>query len=165
MKLILAPLLLAVFLTLPLSASATHAEGTGPRHDKADGTVEDLFPSTLHINAISDPGGANARGHFYYRVDNPGAGYVLDDVGDVTCLRVFGGNKAWIGGRVDRSKITGLPAGIVGYLFLVVDNGEPGDTDAHLDFPLTSVPTSCPGAGDHAFPHKRGNYVVHQATP
>jgi hypothetical protein len=165
MKVILTLLLLAVCLTLTLSAGASHSGGNGPANDKADGTVEDIFPSTLHINAISEPGGANARGHFYYRVDNPGAGYVLDDVGDVTCLRVFDGNKAWIGGRVDRSKVTGLPAGVVGYLFLVVDRGEPGDMDSHLDFPQTTVPTTCPSSGDHTFAHKSGNFIVHQATP
>ena len=50
-------------------------------------------------------------------------------------------------------------------LFLVVDNGEPGTTDAHLDSPLLTPPTTCPVPGPFAFPHKRSNFVVHDAAP
>ena len=43
------------------------ASGNPPTSDKANGTIKDIFPSTLHVNAISDANGANARGHFYTR--------------------------------------------------------------------------------------------------
>lgn len=161
MKRMLAPLLLALCLIAPTTVSATHSPGGGPTSDKVDGTVEDLFPSTLHVNAMSDPDGANARGHLWYRAD--ALGFVFDEVGSVTCLNVQG-NRAFVGMRIDRSKLPGFPGEGNGFLFLVVDNGEPGDTDSHLDIPLAVPPTTCPVPGTFAFSHKSGNFVVHDAT-
>jgi hypothetical protein len=162
MKRMFAPLLLALSLIVPLAASASHSPGGGPDLDKVDGTVEDVFPSTLHVNAISNPDGTEARGKFYYRADVSTFFPALDEVGEVTCLRVVG-NRAFVGGRIDRSKLPTFPGEGNGFLFLVTDNGEPGDMDAHLDFPLTTPPTTCPVPGFHFFPHKRGNFIVHDA--
>lgn len=168
MRKLVAPLLLILSLAIPLAASASHAPGEGPNQDKVDGTLEDLPGTTLHVNAYSDPGGANPGGHFYYRSEQAGFG-PFDEVGDVTCVNVFDANHAWVGGRIDRSKIPGLPGEEGnGFLFLVTDTGEPADAnpampDSHADFFLPTPPTTCPTGGQFFFPHKRGNFVVHNA--
>lgn len=160
MKRMLAPMLLVLCLMVPMVASASHSPGEGPDSDKVNGTVEDLFPSTLHVNAISDPDGTNARGHLWYTAD--AAGFVFDEAGDVTCLRVQG-NNATIGMRIDRSKLPGFPGEGNGFLFYVSDYGEPGDMDSHLDVPMTVPPTICPNPITFAYPQKSGNFVVHDA--
>jgi hypothetical protein len=163
MKRMLAPLLMALCLLVPMAASATHSPGNGPDMDKVDGTVEDLFPSTLHVNATSDPDGANPSGHLWYRADASSFSPVFDEVGEVTCLNVLG-NDATIGMRIDRSKAPGFPGVGNGFLFYVSDYGEPGDLDSHLDIPTLTPPTTCPTPVPFAFPQKNGNFVVHDAT-
>lgn len=158
MKSMLLWVLLAVCLAVPVAANAD-----SPNNDKVDGTVADLFPSTLHVNAISDADGANARGHLWYTADNPGFPFVVDVAGDVTCLNVQG-NNASIGMRIDRSKLPGFPGEGNGFLFIVHDDGEPGTMDTHLDIPLTTPPTVCPNPVPFAFPHDHGNFVVQDAT-
>jgi hypothetical protein len=160
MKRMLTPLLLALCLIAPTTVSATHSPGSGPDSDKVDGTVEDLFPSTLHVNAISNPDGTDARGHLWYRSD--ATGFLFDEAGEVTCLRVVG-NNATVGMRIDRSKLPGLPGEGDGFLFYVSDYGEPGDLDSHLDVPMATPPTTCPAPITFAYPHKSGNFVVHDA--
>jgi hypothetical protein len=128
-----------------------------------DGTVEDLFPSTLHVNAISNPDGTDARGQLWYTAD--ATGFVVDVAGEVTCLRVAG-NNATVGMRIDRSKLPGFPGEGNGFLFYVSDYGEPGGgtpPDSHLDVPLTTPPTTCPAPISFAYPQKSGNFVVHDA--
>jgi hypothetical protein len=163
MKHVVAALMLALCLIVPASAIATHSPGGGPDSDKVDGTVEDLFPSTLHVNAISNPDGTDARGHLWYTADNPGFPFVVDVAGEVTCLNVVG-NMATIGMRIDRSKLPGFPGEGNGFLFVVTDNGEPGDMDTHLDIPTAVPPTTCPLPFPFPFPHKSGNFIVHDAT-
>lgn len=165
MKSMLGALLLAVFLVIPMGAVASHSGGGGPNHDKVNGTLEDLGPTTLHVNAFSDANGANPGGHFWYRSQQPGFG-PFDEVGHVTCLNVFAPNRAWVGGYIDRSKLPGFPGEGNGFLFIVVDNGEPADSmtpDSHGDIFMVNPPTVCPGAGNFTFPYKSGNFVVHQA--
>jgi hypothetical protein len=98
MKRVLVGALLALFFAVPMSASAD-----SPYVDKVDGTVEDLFPSTLHVNAISEADGTDARGQLWYTADNPGFPFVVDVAGEVTCLNVQGSNAS-IGMKIDRSK-------------------------------------------------------------
>lgn len=160
MKRMLVALLLALCLIAPTTVSATHSPGGGPKSDKVDGTVEDLFPSTLHVNAISNPDGTDARGHLWYTAD--ATGFVVDVAGEVTCLNVQG-NRATVGMRIDRSKLPGFPGEGNGFLFVVNDNGEPGDTDTHLDIPMAVPPTVCPNPFVFVFPHDHGNFVVHDA--
>jgi hypothetical protein len=162
MKRMLAPLLLALSLIVPLAASANHSPGDGPDLDKVDGTVEDVFPSTLHVNAISNPDGTDARGKIWYRADVSTFFPAFDEAGEVTCLRVVG-NRAAVGVRIDRSKLPTFPGEGNGFLFHVVDMGEPGDMDTHLDIPLTTPPTVCPVPISFPFPHKSGNFIVHDA--
>jgi hypothetical protein len=160
MKRLLAPLFLALCLVVPIGASASHSPGEGPDSDKVDGTVEDIFPSTLHVNAVSDPGGANARGQVWYHAENPG--FTINVAGEVTCLNVQG-NRATVGMLIDRAKLPGLVGEGDGFLFIVNDNGEPGDLDTHLDIPLANPPTVCPNPFLFVFPHMSGNFVVHDA--
>ena len=170
MRRVVAPLLLALFLIVPSAAYASHSPGSGPDQDKVDGTLEDTGPTTLHVNAYSDPGGANPGGHFWYRSDQSGFG-PFDEVGDVTCVNVFAPDRAWVGGRIDRSKVPGLPGEEGnGFLFLIVDTGEPADAntlmpDSHADFFYLTAPTVCPTVPlVFYFPYKSGNFVVHEAT-
>src|SRR5918996_6510353 len=113
MKRLLLGALLALCLVVPMGASADP-----PTLDKVDGTVEDIFPCTLHVNAISNADGSDARGKFYYRADVSTFFPAFDEVGEVTCLRVVG-NRAFVGGRIDRSKLPALPGEGDGFLFLV----------------------------------------------
>jgi hypothetical protein len=158
MKRVLIGALLALFFAVPMSASAD-----SPYVDKVDGTVEDLFPSTLHVNAISEADGTDARGQLWYTADNPGFPFVVDVAGEVTCLNVQGSNAS-IGMKIDRSKLPGFPGEGNGFLFIVHDDGEPGDMDTHLDIPLTNPPTTCPNPVPFPFPHDHGNFVVQDAT-
>jgi hypothetical protein len=164
MKQMLTPLLVAVSLLVPMAATASHSPGDGPKLDKADGTVEDIAPTTLHVNAVSNPDGTEPRGHLWYRSQQPGFG-PFDEVGSVTCLRVVG-NLASVGMRIDRSKLPGFPGEGNGFLFIVQDFGEPGDgtpPDSHVDFFTATPPMVCPPPFVFTFPHKSGNFVVHDA--
>jgi len=161
-------LFLVVILIIPLGASASQSAGNGPNFDKVDGTLYDLGPTALHVNAYSDPGGANPGGHFWYRSQQ--TGFESDLVGDVTCVNVFAPDRAWVGGRIDRSKMPGFPGVGNGVLFLIVDTGEPADAntlmpDSHADFYYPNPPTVCPTGGVYYFPYKSGNFVVQEATP
>jgi hypothetical protein len=158
MKRVLVGALLALFFAVPMSASAD-----SPYVDKVDGTVEDLFPSTLHVNAISEADGTDARGQLWYTADNPGFPFVVDVAGEVTCLNVQGSNAS-IGMKIDRSKLPGFPGEGNGFLFIVHDDGEPGDMDTHLDIPLTNPPTTCLNPVPFPFAHDHGNFVVQDAT-
>lgn len=166
MKRMLALFLLALGLVVSGSATATHSPGNGPDYDKVDGTVEDIFPSTLHVNAISNPDGTDARGKLWYSANNPGFPFVVEVAGEVTCLRVAG-NNATIGMRIDRSKLPGFPGEGNGFIFYVSDYGEPGAgplPDSHLDVPTAVPPVVCPAPISFVFAQDHGNFVVHDAT-
>jgi hypothetical protein len=161
-------LLLVLSLLIPLGAGAIPSPSNSPNFDKVDGTLYDTGPTALHVNAYSDPGGANPGGHFWY--DSQQTGFFSDVAGDVTCVNVFAPDRAWVGGRIDRSKLPGFPGEGNGVLFLIVDTGEPADAntlmpDSHADFYLATPPTTCPTGGVYYFPYKSGNFIVHQATP
>jgi len=161
MKRMLTAVVMALCLLAWVGASATRSAGNGPPNsDKVDGTVEDIFPSTLHVGAISDPDGSNARGQMWYTADNPG--FTVDVAGEVTCLNVVGSN-ATIGMKIDRSKLPGFPGTGNGFLFYVSDYGEPGDMDSHLDVPLNSPPLTCPPPIVFLFPQMHGNFIVRDA--
>ena len=64
---------------------------------------------------------------------------------------------------IDRSKLPGFPGEGNGFLFIVTDNGEPGDLDTHLDIPTALPPAVCPAPFLFPFPHDHGNYIVHDA--
>lgn len=141
------------------AASATHSNGKGPNQDLVTGSTR--FPgieAKVHINAKSGPAGEDPRGHFYIS-----QGGFADFRGTVTCLNVVG-NRAIVGGEVKRSS-AGLPAEGTGFLQLIVDNGEPGDSDSSLTVLTPVPPTTCPTPSSDGITATRGNYVVHDATP
>ena len=81
----------------------------------------------------------------------------------MTCLNVVG-NRAIVGGAVQRSSF-GFPAEGTGFLQLIVDNGEPGDSDNSATFLTPEAPTTCPTPSSDGITATRGNYLVHDATP
>ena len=155
-------LILGILLALacmPAVAGATHASGTSPDEDKVTGSTKFILPEAhVRIEAHSDANGQNPRGSFYLEQDPYSFG------GEITCLTVSG-NKATIGGRVDRSR-PGDPLVGSGWFQEVEDNGEPGDMDRSLTTLTATAPTICPTPTVSALvTAEQGNYVVHDATP
>ena len=99
------------------------------------------------------------------RLDNEPSPVDFDLRGDVTCLSVTG-NRATIGGVVERSKLPTMPAGS-GVLIFVVDNGEGSNAprDAFRIQRLDSPPRVCPPVSIPEVPTDQGNFVVHDAAP
>jgi hypothetical protein len=146
-------------------AAATHSNGQGPGRDLVAGTgaVENLVPPIfvkLHVNAKSGPFGTAPRGKVVFRGNPPPIGEI-DIKGRVTCLNVVG-NQAIVGFEITKSKAGPIPEG-AGGIFSILDNGEPGTSDAFEGGPLPQPPTICP-----LFPATRtltqGNFIVHDAT-
>jgi hypothetical protein len=153
-----AGLLLAV--TAPAGqASQDSVTGTG-RHFGADPP----FPLIqVHINALADATGTDARGQVISDMTN--ATNEGRYVGRVTCLSVFGDpfeNRATVGIEI----VEALDPAFVGkgQLWSVVDGG-PGDQDWIAGFPLTTTPPIvCPPLF-FSVPVVSGNYVIHDAAP
>ncbi len=161
LKRIMSVLAVAILATVAFSgvALATHSNGNGPNKDFVTGSTRFPFlDAKVHINAMSGPSGEDPRGHFYINQES-----FAVFRGTVTCLNVVG-NRAMVGGEVERSS-PGFPDEGTGFLQLIVDNGEPGDSDSS-ETTLTEVPpTICPPPLPSGIPATRGNYVVHDATP
>jgi len=140
-------------------AGATHARGISPDQDNVTGSTKFIVPNAhVRIEAHSDANGQNPRGKFYLEQDPLSFG------GAITCLTVSG-NKATIGGRVDRSK-PGLPAVGSGWIQEVEDNGSPGDMDSSLTTVFVTPPPNCPAPPvSTLITAEQGNYVVHDAVP
>ena len=154
------------FACVPAIADATHGAGTSPDQDKVTGSTKFILPPNpfftdahVRIEAHSGPAGEDPRGQFYLEEDPLSFG------GEVTCLTVSG-NKATIGGRVDRSR-PGFPVVGSGWLQEVEDNGEPGDMDRSRTTPfLAQAPDFCPTpTATTLITAEQGNYVVHDAAP
>jgi hypothetical protein len=133
------------------------------------GTLICCSQPMVHVNAQSNVGGVNARGHFWIRYPNGGP----DFGGQVVCLGV-GVNTAGLLGEIDVIKTPGsigVPPNthpvVLGYLIpiRITDNGSPGTADlVNFDPPappptVPPAPGSCGGTGD--LPISQGNYVVH----
>ena|SRR5580765_2483232 len=116
----------------------------------------------LHVNAQSNAGGLNPRGHFWIRYPNDGGEFG----GTVACLTVAG-NAAGLVGHIERVKVARPLSGFVlgNYLRIrITDMGSPGTADlANFDAGTTTNPSGnpgdCPGVGDLIL--SQGNYVVH----
>lgn len=139
-----------VVVALPLAATASHSNGTGPKFEKANGTGESPEYGRVHVNAKDKDG---ADGHFFI---GPASGPVAVQ-GDVTCLRVED-NVALVGGL---QRETGTP-----FLIEVTDNGSPGHgADQHRWRPAApaEVTGECADFGDDPPPATivQGNYIVH----
>jgi hypothetical protein len=112
----------------------------------------------LHVNAQSNFGGANVRGHFWIRYDNGGGEFG----GPIVCLDVAG-NAAAMYGRVDQIKTprAGIALG-EGIPIRLLDMGSPGTADmANFDI-LPTVPNSPACLQNPGYvPISQGNYVIH----
>jgi hypothetical protein len=148
---------IVVVVAIPTSAIGSHSPGKGPKRDLVVGSAK--FPvvaAHARINAKSGPNGENPRGHFFLRQGS------LQFRGSVTCMRVVG-NRASVGGRVNKSNAAGPPVGS-GFVQFIEDNGEPGRNDrSHTAF-VPTPPMTCPVPTTPFFVVARGNYVVHDAT-
>ena len=86
------------------------------------------LPNAFGVEVVSDPLAFKARkysdgtagGHFYYRQLAGGDEFVF--AGDVTCMNVYDGNRAKIGGLITESSDPTIPVGSYGW-FQVFDNG------------------------------------------
>jgi hypothetical protein len=149
-------LLLAV--TAPAGqASRDSVTGTG-RHQGADPP----FPVIqVHINALADATGADARGKLISDMTNATSEGRYE--GRVTCLSVFGspfGNEATVGIEIVNASTAAFVG--QGQLWSVVDNG---DSDRIAGHPLTATPpVVCPPLFFNV-PVVSGNYVIHNAAP
>ncbi len=166
MKRLLAALFLPLVASLALAvnlASATPGNGQGPKTDLAAGTGQTVFLGTevkAHVNAQSGPSGEDPRGHFYYQAVDPSLDF--DIRGRVTCLTVVG-NRATVGGVVERSNDPTFPAG-QGVWFFIRDDDE-GAGDA-FEARGTATPETCPPPIEEPFfLNNQGNWVVHDAMP
>lgn len=156
-----------------VSASGSHTAGPGPQHDMAVGTGQlnlptriGAFPSKIHVNAISDADGSNARGHFSQDIDTGGFIGRVQFSGDVTCLNV-NGNTATIGGVITKTtNSTFAPVGAGAY-GTGMDNGEgqKDPPDALFAVVTGQPPPNCNIPLPPPFtPIDKGNYVVHDAS-
>lgn len=138
-------------------ASQGSVTGTG-RHQGADPP----FPVIqVHINALADATGANARGKLISDMTNATSEGRYE--GRVTCLSVFGspfGNEATVGIEIVNASTAAFVG--QGQLWSVVDNG---DSDRIAGHPLTPTPpVGCPPLFFNV-PVVSGNYVIHNAAP
>jgi hypothetical protein len=113
----------------------------------------------VHINAQSQDGGVDPRGHFWIRYPNN----LGEFGGRVVCLNVVG-NIAGLVGQIERVKVTVANPDthfVVGnYMTIpIMDNGSPGAADLVNFDPGSPDPTPCSGVGDLTI--SQGNYVVH----
>lgn len=166
MKKLLAALTLALLASLALAvsaANATHSNGQGPNKDLTAGTGQlDTFGLELkvHVNAMSGPSGEDPRGHFYLEAATP---FLSVDVrGQVTCLNVVG-NKATVGGRIERSNHPFFPEG--SGILLWIDDDDEGEGDENAALFTGTPPQSCPPPIEPFVPNNKGNFIVHDATP
>jgi hypothetical protein len=110
----------------------------------------------LHVNAQSNFGGGNARGHFWIRYPN-GAG---EFGGHVICLTVVA-NQAWLVGQIETVRAPRASFVVGNYVNMrLIDNGSPGTLDGANFDPGTPTPDTCP-SGNGYVPISQGNYVVH----
>jgi hypothetical protein len=123
------------------------------------GTLVCCGQPMVHVNAQSNAGGLNARGHFWIRYPNGGAEFG----GTVVCLSVAA-NSAGLIGHIERVKVPGSASS--GFVFgnylrvRITDVGSPGTADLVNFDPGTSInPGTCSGVGDLVI--SQGNYVVH----
>jgi hypothetical protein len=153
-------------LALPATAAA------GPSKDTVTGSSKvgvftpfGILPGHLHVNGLSDPNGANPRGHFFTDIDATSIGFgIVEFEGNVTCM-FTSGNTNNNGGVVTASNSPLVPVGS-GVLARVVDNGQ-GTTATGPD-ETTGVQTGPPPSTCSVFPFPTapidsGNYTVHDA--
>jgi hypothetical protein len=150
MRRFLVVLCMGLVLALVLASAASAA----PNQQLAagTGTLVCCGSPMVHVNAQSDPGGLNPRGHFWIRYPS-GAEFG----GRVVCLSTAA-NTAGLTGHIEMVKVAGPSQGFVegNYLTIrVTDMGEPGTADlVNFDAGTPTPPVSC--AGVRGPPHQPG---------
>ena len=160
----LLPLLAAVLLSLlALGGGASSARSSSQGADNLVAGTGTIAPPCcgepmLHVNAQSQAGGFDPRGHFWIRYPNGGGEFG----GTVVCLNVVG-NAAGLTGHIERVKVARPQSGFELNRFLniqITDNGSPGTLDLVNFSPgQPTNPGSCPIGAN--LPISQGNYVVH----
>jgi hypothetical protein len=150
--------LVVVCMGLVIALVSASAASAVPNQQLAAGTGTLICCGTpmVHVNAQSEQGGVNPRGHFWIRYPS-GAEFG----GRVVCLNVAA-NTAGLSGHIELVKVASPALGFVegNYLTIrVTDNGEPGTADLVNFDPGTPAQPQCSGVGD--LPISQGNYVVH----
>jgi hypothetical protein len=118
----------AALLAVPVAA-ASHS--SNPVVESANGGIHWTIPlpNAFGVEVISQPLAFHARkyadgtvkGHFFYR--QTAGGETVEFHVDVTCMNVYDGNRAKIGGIVTKSTDPTIDVGSYGW-FQVFDNGE-----------------------------------------
>ena len=139
-------------------ASGTQNDSQGADNLVAGtGTLICCGEPMVHVNAQSQAGGVNPRGHFWIRYPTG-----VEFGGRVVCLSLVG-NQAGLTGHIERVKLANPISGFVLGNFLniqITDNGSPGTLDLVNFHPGSQIqPSSCTGGADLLI--KQGNYVVH----
>jgi len=113
----------------------------------------------LHVNAQSNFGGANVRGHFWIRYPDGGG----DFGGPIVCLNVVG-QTALLYGQVETIRTPRAGFLLGDYVPIrLLDGGEPGTLFDVANFdPSTPSPPNgvCAQNGGYV-PISQGNYVIH----
>ena len=173
MKRLLAALFLALVASLALAlnaASATHSNGHGPKQDLAAGTGQlessdpfsgQVVEQKVHVSANSGPMGEDPQGDFRVEAMIPSGEFDIDFRGRVTCLHVIG-NRATVGGEVERSNDDRFPEGS-GILIHIRDDDEGAGDSFSLTRPQTP-PQTCQNFRESFEPNTQGNFIVHDAT-
>jgi hypothetical protein len=153
-------------LICPSSAGATHSNGQGPAQQLVAGTGTLICCGTpmVHVNAHSDAGGADPRGHFWIRYPSG-----VEFGGEVVCINALG-TTSGVTGRIDRVKLANPALGFVEGNFLnieITDLGEPGSDELTADLVnfhpgVPAQPGGCPAGAN--LPISQGSYIVHD-TP
>lgn len=157
-----------VVVAVPTGAGANHSQGQGPSQDQVAGTGKiEAFGSFVHVNALGDPDGTDARGSFFVR--QTFFRLPLDFAGKVTCLLVTG-NKAIVGGEVTRNQpvepggVLPNPAPGTGVLIDIRDNDGNGTPDTYNFTFRPEPPEVCPDLNSHQFAIDQGEFHVHDST-
>jgi hypothetical protein len=166
-KKLVATLTLALLAALALAvspANATHSNGQGPQMDLAAGTGQlDAAGLALkaHVNAMSGPSGENPQGDFYLEAATSSFPTPFHVRGGVTCLNVVG-NRATVGGVIERSDNPAFPEGSGIFLFIRDDDEGVGDG---IGASTNAVPPQTCQFLEPGLPNTQGNFIVHDATP
>jgi hypothetical protein len=152
--------LFALSVALGLLCSVGVARGEGADNVAAGtGTLICCEQPMVHVNAQSQQGGIEPRGHFWIRYPSG-----VEFGGRVVCLSVAG-NSAGLTGRIEKVKVPNPARGFTQGNFVnlrVTDMGSPGTLDlVNFDSGTAVRPAACPMFGN--LETQQGNYVVHSS--